>query len=140
MQYRESVGCYQVDETQGDIYLVSKWDRSKVIGRPNVYLAIDTASGLIAGVYVGLDTGETALMACIANAAGDKAAYCAAYGIDLSPADWPNRGLPSEIISDRAASSWGTESMSCASATASTGRRSHHSAPRKSPWWREPWT
>lgn len=101
MQYRESVGCYQVDETQGDIYLVSKWDRSKVIGRPNVYLAIDTASGLIAGVYVGLDAGETALMACIANAAGDKAAYCAAYGIDLSPADWPSRGLPSEIISDR---------------------------------------
>ena len=97
MQYRESVGCYQVDETQGDIYLVSKWDRSKVIGRPNVYLAIDTASGLIAGV----DAGETALMACIANAAGDKTAYCAAYGIDLSPADWPSRGLPSEIISDR---------------------------------------
>ena len=52
MQYRESVRCYQVDETQGDIYLVSKWERSKVIGRPNVYLAIDTASGLIAGVYV----------------------------------------------------------------------------------------
>ena len=101
MQYRESVGCYQVDETQGDIYLVSKWDRSKVIGRPNVYLAIDTASGLIAGVYVGLDAGETALMACIANAAGDKATYCAAYGIDLSPVDWPSRGLPSEIISDR---------------------------------------
>ena len=101
MQYRESVGCYQVDETQGDIYLVSKWDRSKVIGRPNVYLAIDTASGLIAGVYVGLDAGETALMACIANAAGDKSAYCASYGIDLSPADWPSRGLPSEIISDR---------------------------------------
>mgnify|MGYP002792633350 FL=1 len=101
MQYRESVGCYQVDETQGDIYLVSKWDRSKVIGRPNVYLAIDTASGLIAGVYVGLDAGETALMACIANAAGDKATYCAAYGIDLSPDDWPSRGLPSEIISDR---------------------------------------
>ena len=101
MQYRESVGCYQLDETQGDIYLVSKWDRSKVIGRPNVYLAIDTASGLIAGVYVGLDAGETALMACIANAVGDKATYCAAYGIDLSPADWPSRGLPSEIISDR---------------------------------------
>lgn len=101
MQYRESVGCYQVDETQGDIYLVSKWDRSKVIGRSNVYLAIDTASGLIAGVYVGLDAGETALMACIANAVGDKVTYCAAYGIDLSPADWPSRGLPSEIISDR---------------------------------------
>lgn len=101
MQYRESIGCYQMDETQGDIYLVSKWDRSKVIGRPNIYLAIDIASGLIAGVYVGLDAGETALMACVANAVMDKAEYCAAYGIKLNPADWPSYGLPSEIISDR---------------------------------------
>jgi len=101
MQYRESVGCYQMDETQGDIYLVSKWDRSKVIGRPNVYLAIDVASGLIAGVYVGLDAGENAMMACIANAVADKSAYCAAYGIKLIPDDWPSCGLPSEIVSDR---------------------------------------
>lgn len=101
MQYRESIGCYQMDETQGDIYLVSKWDRSKVIGRPNIYLAIDIASGLIAGVYVGLDAGENAMMACVANAAMDKSEYCAAYGIKLNPADWPSAGLPSEIISDR---------------------------------------
>lgn len=101
MQYRESIGCYQMDETQGDIYLVSKWDRSKVIGRPNIYLAIDIASGLIAGVYVGLDAGENAMMACVANAVMDKAEYCAAYGVKLNPADWPSSGLPSEIISDR---------------------------------------
>lgn len=101
MQYRESIGCYQMDETQGDIYLVSKWDRSKVIGRPNIYLAIDIASGLIAGVYVGLDAGENAMMACVANAVMDKAKYCAAYGVKLNPADWPSSGLPSEIISDR---------------------------------------
>lgn len=101
MQYRESVGCYQVDETQGDIYLVSKWDRNQVVGRPNIYLAIDTASGLIAGVYIGLDAGETAVMSCIANAASDKMAYCALYGIELNKEDWPSCGLPSEIISDR---------------------------------------
>lgn len=101
MQYRDAIGTYQIDETAGDIYLVSKWDRTQVIGRPNIYLAIDTASGLIAGVYVGLDAGETAMMACIANAVADKSAYCAAYGITLDPADWPSQGLPSEIISDR---------------------------------------
>lgn len=101
MQYRERIGSYQVDETPADIYIVSKWDRSKVIGRPNVYLAIDTASGLIAGLYVGLDAGEGAMTACLANSAADKAAYCAKYGIDLNPVDWPARGLPSELISDR---------------------------------------
>lgn len=101
MQYRESIGCYQIDETPADIYLVSKWDRSQVIGRPNVYLAVDTASGLIAGIYVGLDAGENAMTACLANAAAEKGKYCAAYGIEIDPADWPSYGLPSEIISDR---------------------------------------
>ena len=101
MQYRESIGCYQIDETPADIYLVSKWDRSQVIGRPNVYLAVDTASGLIAGLYVGLEAGENAMTACLANAAAEKGKYCAAYGIEIDPADWPSYGLPSEIISDR---------------------------------------
>ena len=101
MQYRESIGCYQIDETPADIYLVSKWDRSQVIGRPNVYLAVDTASGLIAGLYVGLEAGENAMTACLANAAADKVAFCAQYGIEIASTDWPSYGLPSEIISDR---------------------------------------
>jgi len=103
MQYRRNIGCYQIDETQGDIYLVSKWDRSQVIGRPNIYLAIDVASGLIAGIYVGLDAGENAMMACIANAAMSKAKFCSHYSIKLDSRDWPSQGLPSEIISDRGA-------------------------------------
>ena len=101
MQYRDCLGCYQIDETPGDIYLVSKWDRSSVIGRPNIYLAIDTASGLITGLYVGLDAGERAVASCLANACADKVSFCGRYGIDIDPADWPSRGLPSEIISDR---------------------------------------
>ena len=106
MQYRQNVGCYQIDESPGDIFLVSKWNRQDCIGRPNIYLAVDTASGLIAGVYVGLDTGENAMMACIANAAADKVQFCAQYGIEIQPEDWPNSGLPYEIMSDR-----GTEFM-----------------------------
>ena len=101
MQYRDCIGCFQMDETPADIFLVSKWDRSKVIGRPNVYMAVDTASGLIAGIYVGLEAGEDAMAACIANAAEDKVSFCAKYGITIDPSDWPSYGLPSEIISDR---------------------------------------
>lgn len=108
MQYRNSIGCYQIDETPADIFLVSRWDRSKVVGRPNIYLAVDTASGLIAGVYVGLDAGENAMTACLANAAEDKVGFCAKYGITIEHDDWPSCGLPSEIISDRGREFMGT--------------------------------
>lgn len=101
MQYRNAIGCYQIDETPADIYLVSKWDRTKVIGRPNIYLAIDTASGLIAGIYIGLEAGERAFASCLANAAADKVAFCRKFGIEIDFADWPSKGLPAEIITDR---------------------------------------
>ena len=51
MAYRDCVGSYQIDETMGDVFLVSKFDRSKVIGRPYIYLAVDTCTQLITGVY-----------------------------------------------------------------------------------------
>ena len=50
-----------MDATMADIYLVSRHDRSKVIGRPYIYLAVDTATQLIAGLYVGLECDETLL-------------------------------------------------------------------------------
>ena len=53
--WRDRLGCYQMDATLADIYLVSRLDRSTVIGRPNIYLAVDTMTQLITGVYVGLD-------------------------------------------------------------------------------------
>ena len=57
--------AFQMDATVGDIYLVSRLDRSVVLGRPNIYLAVDTATQLIAGLYVGMDSDETAVMKCL---------------------------------------------------------------------------
>ncbi|WP_242623663.1 transposase family protein [Intestinimonas massiliensis (ex Afouda et al. 2020)] len=99
--WRDRLGCYQMDATLADIYLVSRLDRSTVIGRPNIYLAVDTMTQLIAGVYVGLDAGETAVMACIAQATGDKVEFCRRYGISITEAQWPNTGIPREIITDK---------------------------------------
>ena len=90
-----------MDATQADIYLVSRQDRSIVVGRPYIYLAVDTATHLIAGVYVGYSCDETAVMACIAQAASDKVEYCAHYGIEITPEQWPSAGMPSEIITDK---------------------------------------
>ena len=79
--WRPQPGSYQMDATQADIYLVSRQDRSVVVGRPYIYLAVDTATHLIAGAYVGFACDETAVMACILQAASDKVEYCARYGL-----------------------------------------------------------
>lgn len=99
--WRPQPGSYQMDATQADIYLVSRQDRSIVIGRPYIYLAVDTATHLIAGVYVGFDCDETAVMSCIEQAAMDKVGYCARYGIEITPEQWPSVGMPTEIITDK---------------------------------------
>jgi len=101
MAYREKLGSYIIDETPADIYVVSSFDRNIPLGRPNIYLAIDVASQMITGVYIGMDAGEDALLKCVSSAAADKEKYCAGLGIKISPADWPVKGMPSEIISDR---------------------------------------
>lgn len=99
--WRSQPGSYQMDATQADIYLVSRADRSVVVGRPYIYMAVDTATHLIAGVYIGFACDETAVMACIEQAASDKVEYCARYGIEITPEQWPSVGMPSEIITDQ---------------------------------------
>ena len=101
--WRPQVGSYQMDATVANVYLVSRLDRKTVIGRPIIYLAVDTATQLIAGVYVGLDSGEQAVMSCLASAAENKRDFCRRHGLTLtmSQNQWPNAGVPLEIITDR---------------------------------------
>ena len=40
-------------------------------------------------------------MACLANAAENKVEFCAQYGIQIEPEQWPSRGVPDEIITDQ---------------------------------------
>ena len=100
-EWKNRIGAYQMDATQADIYLVSRLDRKAVIGRPNIYLAVDTSTQLIAGVYVGLEAGESAFIKCLANAAMDKVAFCRSFGIEIDKNEWPSEGLPGEIITDK---------------------------------------
>jgi len=106
--WRSVPGSYQMDATQADIYLVSRHDRSKVIGRPYIYLAVDTVTQLIAGIYVGLECDESAVMLCLANAAQNKVAFCREYRIEIAPTQWPSRGLPHEIITDTGSEFFGS--------------------------------
>ena len=81
---------YQIDATIGDIYLVSRFNRNEIIGRPVIYFIIDTFSRMIAGMYVGLEGPSWAgAMMALANAAADKVKYCAEYGVSIADEEWP---------------------------------------------------
>lgn len=66
---------YQIDATVADVYLVSSFNRSRIIGRPVVYIVEDVFCRMITGLYVGLE-GPSWLgaMSAIENAASEKSA------------------------------------------------------------------
>ena len=93
---------YQIDATVGDIYLVSQFNRSNIIGRPVIYFVIDAFSRMVTGMYIGLE--GPSWMGCtmaLANAATDKVAYCADYGIAIANEEWPCHHIPDTILTDR---------------------------------------
>ena len=93
---------YQIDATIGDIYLVSRFNRANIIGRPVIYFVIDTFSRMIAGMYVGLEGPSwMGAMMAIANAASDKVKYCLEYGVEITDSEWPCRHVPNAILGDR---------------------------------------
>ena len=92
---------YEIDATVADVYLVSRFNRSWIIGRPIVYIVIDVFSRMIAGVYVGLE-GPSWLgaMMALTNTVADKVGFCAAYGIPISEEEWACHSLPDIILAD----------------------------------------
>lgn len=93
---------YQIDATVGDIYLVSQFDRSNIIGRPVMYFVMDVFSRMVVGMYIGLEGPSwVGAMMAIANAASDKAAYCREYGVSITEEEWPCRHIPAAILGDR---------------------------------------
>lgn len=93
---------YQIDATIVDLYLVSRTDRSKIIGRPVLYVVIDVFSRMITGIHVGLEGPSwVGAMEALSNSASSKVEYCRRFGIDIDESQWPCFGLPEAILADR---------------------------------------
>lgn len=90
-------GSYQMDATEADIYILSESGEK----RPYIYMAVDSATQLIAGVWVGFECDESAVMLCLENTVGDKVEYCRQHDITITPEQWPSHGLPNEVITDK---------------------------------------
>lgn len=93
---------YMIDATIADIYLVSSFDRYRIIGRPVVYLIVDVFSRLVVGFSVSLE-GPSWLGAMLAldNMVTDKVILCNSFGIPIEKWQWDAQQLPEAIFADR---------------------------------------
>ena len=93
---------YEIDATVADVYLVSAFNRRRIIGRAVIYVVIDVFSNLIVGVSVSFEGPSwIGAMLALENMAIDKVAFCKEYGVDISEREWPSHHLPREILADR---------------------------------------
>ncbi|OUS06486.1 transposase [Gammaproteobacteria bacterium 42_54_T18] len=93
---------YQIDATIGDIYLVSSVDRTKIIGRPVIYVVADVFSRLVVGLYVGLEGPSwVSGMEALSNTVCDKQQFCKSYDIEIESEQWPAIGLPEAVLADK---------------------------------------
>jgi putative transposase len=94
---------YEIDATIADVYLVSRQDPNKIIGKPTLYLIIDRKSRLIVGFYFGLENASwNAALQAILSISEEKRALCERYGVEYNPEDWPaDKVFPREFLADR---------------------------------------
>lgn len=93
---------YQIDATIGDVYLVSRFNKEWIIGRPVIYIVIDTYSRLVTGINVTLEGPSwVGAMGALANAMTGKVQFCKEYDIKIEEDEWPCKYIPYSIIGDR---------------------------------------
>jgi hypothetical protein len=92
---------YYIDATIADVYIVSRYNRNRIIGRPTLYLVVDQFSRLIVGIYVGLEPPcWVGAMLALWNCSIDKSAT-ARDMVFQSREQWPTGGMPLHLMGDR---------------------------------------
>jgi len=96
-------GFFEIDATFFQIQLVSRATKSKLVGRPTVYLIVDIYDGVIVGYAVTLENPSWATAAlALYNCFSDKGATFARLGLPYSSKDWNCCHLPTMLRADRA--------------------------------------
>lgn len=94
---------YQIDATIGDIYLVSRFNRNQIIGKPIITYVTDVFSRLLVGFAISLEGPSwiTAMQA-LASTVAPKKEFCKEFaGIEIEEDDWPAHYLPESLLADR---------------------------------------
>jgi hypothetical protein len=92
---------YIIDATILDLYVRSRINRKRIVGRPVLYLVIDVWSRMIVGMYIGIENASWRCAAmALANVLEDKVEFCRRHGIEIDPHEWPNAGLCGTLLGD----------------------------------------
>jgi putative transposase len=96
LQHCPGPGAYfAIDATIADIYVVLRFDRTVVVGRPTIYLAMDLWSRMIVGVHVTLDPPSFEGVALVLESlVTPKTEICSRFGFAIGVDDWPCDGFP----------------------------------------------
>lgn len=93
---------FQIDATETDTHMVNSIMRERPIGRATHYFMTDAFSGLIGGMYAGIESPSVLMVRqTLANTARSKVSFCEQYGIPIEDEEWPCRHFPESIIADR---------------------------------------
>lgn len=93
---------FQFDSTVANANLVSDLDPNRPIGRPVLYFFVDVFSRMIPGFVITLEEESySAAMLALENALTNKVEYCASYGIQILPEEWPCHHIPEAVVADR---------------------------------------
>ncbi|BBP73873.1 transposase [Pseudomonas sp. Seg1] len=94
---------YEIDSTIADVYLVHRVNRNWLIGRPVLYVVVDSFTRMIVGIHVGLEGPSwNGARHALFNAYTPKKEFCKRYGIEVEESEWPCSHLPIELTADRA--------------------------------------
>lgn len=92
---------FQIDWTSLDIDVVHSINRNKSIGRPILYLVVDTYSRMITGILITLK--HASFQTCcraLYNAAIDKVKFAKQFGEEISSTDWECSSVPQNAVAD----------------------------------------
>ena len=100
-QTRVSAHTYEIDANLTNVWLVSQFNRRRLIGKPVIYFVPDRGSQMITGMHTALEGPSwNAARFALYWAMTDKVEYCAGYGVEIKFEDWPCNHQPRQVTSD----------------------------------------
>jgi putative transposase len=83
---------FLIDSTVVDVYLISRYNRRVVVGRPTLYFIVDLWSCMIVGLHLSFDPpSKVGAALALDSMLTPKAEFCKRFGFDIADEQWPWR-------------------------------------------------
>ncbi|HMV07492.1 MAG TPA: hypothetical protein PKL56_11875 [Cyclobacteriaceae bacterium] len=93
---------FMIDWTMMDIHVVSSLNRNDYIGRPTLYLVVDTVSRVITGVLLTFESpSHITLCNAFYNAGRNKVEFAKECGFDIGEDEWTTNIISNRLMGDR---------------------------------------